>query len=302
MAASEKPSDAAIYLTPMPELPEVETIVRSLRNPADWTLKDSQPMNARPGVVGRGIGSVQLLWPRTLATPDVQRFTQRLIGQTIQQVGRRGKFIVISFEQDTLLIHLRMSGDLRVENQTADLLPHDRLKIDFIDGVRLVFNDTRKFGRVWLVEDPQIVLNKLGPEPLDPTFLGVDLYERLHKSARSVKTLLLDQSLIAGIGNIYSDEALHRARIHPSTPGKALTLEQSEHLLTGIREVLEEGIRRNGASIDWVYRGGDFQNHFRVYQRTGQACLVCGTPIERRVIGQRSSHFCPVCQPEIKKG
>lgn len=286
----------------MPELPEVETIVRSLRNPADWPLEDSQPLNTRPGVVGRSVASAQVLWTRTLAIPDIQSFYERIHGQTVQRVERRGKFIVLSFERDTLLIHLRMSGDLRVEGQTAALQTHDRLILNFTDGLRLVFNDTRKFGRVWLVSDPQVVLGNLGPEPLDLTLRGLDLYERLHKSARNIKTLLLDQSLLAGVGNIYSDEVLFRARIHPSISGKMLTLEETERLLAAIREVLEEGIRRNGASIDWVYRGGDFQNHFRVYQRTGQSCLVCGTAIERRVIGQRSSHFCPFCQPEIKNG
>jgi formamidopyrimidine-DNA glycosylase len=103
------------------------------------------------------------------------------------------------------------------------------------------------------------------------------------------------------VGNIYSDEALHRARLHPALPGKQVTIEQAQELLSAIRETLAEGIARNGASIDWVYRGGDFQNHFRVYQRTGEPCPVCGTKIERRIMNQRSSHFCPRCQPLVEK-
>ncbi len=114
---------------------------------------------------------------------------------------------------------------------------------------------------------------------------------------RQFKPLLLDQTFLAGLGNIYTDEALFLARLHPLKPSNSLTFEQSARLLASIREVLQEGIRHNGASIDWVYRGGDFQNHFRTYQRTGEPCPVCGAPIERILVGQRSSHFCPVCQP-----
>jgi formamidopyrimidine-DNA glycosylase len=206
-------------------------------------------------------------------------------------------------DRDTLLIHLRMSGGLRVEStQDEDgnprpLQPHDRLVLDFQENLRLVLNDPRKFGRVWLVKDPAEVLNSLGPEPLDPAYTAEDLRNALKNRQRSIKPLLLDQTFIAGLGNIYTDEALHLAKIHPLTPAARLTEMEVEHLWLAIRSVLMEGIRRNGASIDWVYRGGDFQNHFRVYGRSGQPCPVCGTPIERIVVGQRGTHFCPVCQP-----
>mgnify|MGYP002410481593 FL=1 len=206
---------------------------------------------------------------------------------------------MIKLTRGTLLIHLRMSGDIRIESASEPLQKHDRMLINFTDGIRLVFNDTRKFGRVWLVEDAQSVLGSLGPEPLDDTLTAQDLLERLCKSSRCIKTLLLDQTVIAGVGNIYSDEALHRAGLHPALPGRQITLRQTGKLLAAIRETLTEGIERNGASIDWVYRGGDFQNHFRVYQRTGEPCLVCGTAIERCIIGQRSTHYCPKCQPII---
>jgi len=267
----------------MPELPEVETIVRSLRN--------------KPGILGRRITSAQVLWARTIAVPELDEFTQRISGQTIVAVERRGKFIVIRLSADALLIHLRMSGDIRVESEVEPVQKHDRLLLNFGNCTRLAFNDTRKFGRVWLTPDITTVVGELGPEPFDFELTGDMLFSRLQRSSRCVKTLLLDQSVIAGVGNIYSDEALHRARLHPALSGKQVTLEQSKSLLAAIRETLTEGIARNGASIDWVYRGGDFQNHFRVYQRTGKPCPVCGTKIERRVIGQRSSHFCPHCQP-----
>jgi formamidopyrimidine-DNA glycosylase len=280
----------------MPELPEVETIVRSLRNPENDLLKDEQSLRGRSGIIGKTIHDADLRWLRTLATPEPEVFQQRITGQNILSVDRRGKFIVMTLDAGTLLFHLRMSGDLRVESQTQPVQTHDRLIINFVDKQRLVFNDTRKFGRVWLVDEVSEIFANLGPEPLDPKLTGEDLYESWSRSTRMIKTLLLDQSLLAGVGNIYSDEALFRARIHPSTPGRFLTVEKCDQLLAAVREVLEEGIRRNGASIDWVYRGGDFQNYFKVYQRTGEACEICGTPIERLVIGQRSSHFCPHCQ------
>jgi formamidopyrimidine-DNA glycosylase len=280
----------------MPELPEVETIVRSLQNPKEWHFAEGQTLRERPGVAGRQVRDAVLTWERTLATPDVQEFSRRIAGKTIRSVGRRGKFVILMLDDDSLLFHLRMSGDLRVEEQSSVQLPHDRLWLNFKDGTKLVFNDTRKFGRAWLVKDQQQILGDLGPEPFDPALSGEDLYKSWVRSSRAIKTLLLDQALLAGVGNIYSDEALFRAGINPLTPGSELTHEKSQKLLEAIREVLKEGIERNGASIDWVYRGGDFQNHFRVYQRTGEACTVCGTPIERLVIGQRSSHFCPVCQ------
>jgi formamidopyrimidine-DNA glycosylase len=215
----------------------------------------------------------------------------------VTSLGRRAKFIVIGLDPDTLLIHLRMSGDLRVEPDNPKLdQTHDRMILRFSDGTRLVFNDPRKFGRVWLVRDPSRVFAGLGPEPLDPSFTPQLLYERLHASRRQVKPLLLDQSFLAGLGNIYTDEALHRAKIHPLSSSERISPEGAARLWEAIRGTLNEGIQRNGASIDWVYRGGDFQNNFRVYQRTGQPCPVCGTPVERLVIGQRGSHFCPVCQ------
>ena len=158
------------------------------------------------------------------------------------------------------------------------------------------FNDTRKFGRVWLLTDPQSILGRLGPEPLDEAFTAREFHTRLACRKRQLKPLLLDQTFLAGLGNIYTDEALFLAKLHPLSSSNALSQGQATRLLGTIREVLNEGILHNGASIDWVYRGGEFQNHFRVYQRTGEPCLVCGTPIERILVGQRSSHFCPVCQ------
>lgn len=278
----------------MPELPEVETIVRAL-------LKGGR--DSSPSIIGCVISESCVLWERTLAEPSPVDFNARLIGQQIEEITRRGKFICVQLSQDTLLVHLRMSGDLRVEPSAisdGSLNPfqkHDRLAINFQDKTRLVFNDTRKFGRVWLVNNSQSVLGDLGPEPLDPNFRAEDLTRLLQSRSRQLKPLLLDQSFIAGIGNIYADEALHAAGLHPLNLSNQLSNENCSRLWHAIRNVLEAGILRNGASIDWVYRGGSFQNEFRVYGRTGLPCGVCETSIQRIIVGQRSSHFCPVCQP-----
>jgi formamidopyrimidine-DNA glycosylase len=271
----------------MPELPEVETIANLLR----------QGTESQPAIIGKKITGARLLWERCLATPTFPEFKQRLIGQEIQKIWRRGKFLCLSLPSDILLIHLRMSGDLLVEPESAPVLTHHRLILNLEGGVRLAFNDARKFGRVWLVVDPATVFGDLGPEPLDPSFTALDLFHRLQASRRQIKPLLIDQSFVAGVGNIYADETLHHAKLHPLTPSHTLTFSQAERLHHSLRQVLEEGIRRNGTSIDWVYRGGDFQNYLRVYQRTGEPCLVCGTPIQKMIVGQRGTHFCPVCQP-----
>lgn len=268
----------------MPELPEVETIIRSLR----------------PALIGKTIFASDLLWKRTLASPSPATFQKLIRGQQIQDVLRRAKFIDIKLSASHLIIHLRMSGDLLVILGGYMPEKHDRLILKLNDDRALVFSDSRKFGRVWLVKDPSELFQNLGPEPLSDEFTPKWLLTALHTQRRQLKPLLLDQSFLAGLGNIYTDEALHMARLHPLTPSNSVTVEESEILWMAIREVLKEGIRRNGASIDWVYRGGDFQNHFRVYGRQGEACPVCGTKIERIVVGQRGTHFCPTCQAFTK--
>ena len=193
-----------------------------------------------------------------------------------------------------------MSGDLRVEVQQNNLenalLPHDRMSLVFEDDSAMIFNDTRKFGRVWLTSDPQKVLGHLGPEPLEEDLSADRFYLMLQERHRQLKPLLMDQDFLAGLGNIYTDEALFKARLHPLTIASQVNRDEAALLLASIREVLNEGIKRNGASIDWVYRCGDFQNTLSVYQRDGQSCYVCGAVIQRAVIGQRGSHFCPNCQ------
>lgn len=270
----------------MPELPEVETIRRYLQEGREGV----------PGLTGRRILSARLYWGRTLAIPSPEEFQRRLPGQTIQGFGRRGKFLLAHLTADTLLFHLRMSGDMLVRPSGGPTAPHDRLVLELEGGLEWAFNDTRKFGRVWLVVDPQDVLGSLGPEPFDPALDAAAFYDMMHARRRQLKPLLLDQTFLAGLGNIYTDEALHRARLHPLALSDTVSPEQAARLLESIRAVLREGIRTQGASIDWVYRGGDFQNYFRVYKRTGEPCPVCGSPVVRILVGQRSTHYCPTCQ------
>ncbi|HUF38677.1 MAG TPA: zinc finger domain-containing protein, partial [Anaerolineales bacterium] len=157
--------------------------------------------------------------------------------------------------------------------------------------------DTRKFGRVWLVDDPEELFAGLGPEPLGDDFTPEWLFENLQTRSRQIKPLLLDQGFLAGVGNIYADESLHRAAIHPLRRSQTVSEPEARALWGHLRDVLHESINNNGASIDWVYRGGTFQNVFRVYGRTGEPCPNCGGVIEKIVVGQRGTHLCPNCQP-----
>ena len=264
----------------MPELPEVETIARKLA----------------PDLVGRTIKEADLRWKRTLAKPSPKNFKEQVKGQKIIKVTRRAKYFILRLSDVDLLIHLRMSGDLFIRNSTIQPEKHDRLIIKLTGNKSLVFNDTRKFGRVWLTANPQEVLGKLGPEPLGRDFTPQWLFEALNRKHRQLKPLLLDQTFLAGLGNIYTDEALHIAKLHPLGLSDSVSRKQAWALHEAIRKVLKEGIKRNGASIDWAYRGGEFQNYFRVYDREGKQCIVCGTQIQKLIVGQRGTHICPKCQ------
>ena len=278
----------------MPELPEVETIMQRLRNGTSEV----------PPVSGQTIQSVEVTWARIIEEPDPQTFKQKLVGQTIQDVSRRGKFLHFSLDEGHLIGHLRMSGDIRMEKRLSDSgepLPienYDRVVINFRDRWRMAFSNIRKFGRMWYVQDSQTVLGDLGPEPLDPNFTPQRLFEILQSHHRQIKPLLMDQKTIAGMGNIYTDEALFRAKIHPLRLSNSLSRSETDSLHTSIQNTLRQGIRQFGASVDWVYRGGDFQNHFNVYQKDDEPCPHCGTMLQKTLVGQRGTHFCPSCQKE----
>ena len=272
----------------MPELPEVETVVRELR---------------KAGLVGRRIVRAQVFWPRTVAAPAPERFARDIRGREIRRFSRRGKFIVAELAGDrALLVHLRMSGHLDVRPAGTRPRRHDRVVWTLDDGRRIHFEDTRKFGRVWLVRDPAAVLGDLGPEPL--AISTTDFAAGLAVRARRLKPLLLDQTFLAGVGNIYSDEALWAARLHPRRRSDALTGAQAAELLRAIQAVLRKGIRNLGTTFGAgithfvLPRGerGRNQEQLQAYGQTGAPCPRCGTPIRRILVGQRSTHFCPACQ------
>ena len=271
----------------MPELPEVETVVRGLRGP----------------LVGRTITAAWLDWPNSLVHPNPDEFRTQIAGQQVQQITRRGKYILCGLDRATLIIHLKMTGRLYVipdtARQEADRWVHFRFQLD--NAHQLRFSDARKFGRVYLTPDPGWVVNKLGPEPLEDAFTLDAFRDRLARRSGILKALLLNQSFVAGIGNIYADEALFRACIHPQRTADSLAPAEQAALYESIRAVLNAGITCEGASINWYRKPdgtqGEAQKHFFAYGRTGQPCLRCGTPIDRIQVGGRSTHFCPTCQP-----
>ena len=277
----------------MPELPEVETIVRRLRNGS----------SIFPPVPGHTIQDVIINWDKIIAPPENPKsFKHQLVGKTILDVRRRGKFLHFPLDDGHLIGHLRMSGDMRMESRISEqgtplsLQAYDQVVINFKAPWRLVFVNVRKFGRMYVTRDPQSIFGDLGPEPLDPEFSVERFSKKLHSHSRQIKPLLLDQGFIAGLGNIYTDEALFRAKIHPLRKSDSLSGQETQQLHHAIQAVLREGIVQFGASLDWVYRGGEFQNYFKVYGREEEPCPNCGSSIKKISVGQRGTHFCPQCQ------
>jgi len=280
----------------MPELPEVETYVRELE----------------PALQNRTISGATVRWPRTIEAPDVATFTQTIQGYQFTSFDRRGKYMLLGVREprsgsvQTLIVHLRMTGRLVLYDQPTAPGKHTHLLFDLLDGGQLHFQDSRKFGRVWLVNDVEPILKKLGPEPLQEKFTVDGFAEKLASRAAPIKALLLDQAVVAGVGNIYADESLHLAGIHPARKGRDLTSAEISALHEHIQGVLRKAIAGHGSSLGdsgiQNYQRpngeqGSFQEEHRVFQRTGNPCLACGSPIERIVISQRSTHFCPTCQP-----
>ncbi len=267
----------------MPELPEVETIKNELL----------------PYVSGRKITGVDLFWERMLRQPLPDEFQARIKGQKIKGITRRGKYLVFSLESgEWLLIHLKMSGALLAGRGLSPRFTRAVFHLD--DGSDIYFCDPRKFGRIQLVRDKNSVLGKIGIEPLDDSFTAEVLGKLLKKRKAPLKAVLLDQGLIAGIGNMYADEALFEAAINPLRAANGLSADEIKRLHRAIRVVLKAAIESKGASVSNYYRPGgekgSAHSHFKVAHRAGENCPVCGTPLERIPIRQRGSCFCPKCQ------
>ncbi len=281
----------------MPELPEVETVARDLRGL----------------VVGATIVGASGDWPRLIRShASVDAFADAIAGRRIEAVGRRAKLVVVELSGNAALtIHLKMTGQLFVVPAGAASDRHVHLALALDDGRELRFRDIRKFGRVGLwprdpltgvvldAEDGGELFAGHGPEPLDDTFTLRAFRARLRARRGRLKPLLLDQAFIAGIGNIYADESLWRARLHPLRRAASLHPPDEARLYREIRAVLTEAIERRGSSVDdYTAPDGDgaMQEHLRVYQRAGAPCLRCGRPVRRIVVGQRATHFCSWCQ------
>ena len=269
----------------MPELPEVETVVRSLNKK----------------IQGRILYGITNEWPRHLATHDVHEMSERVYGTRIIRVLRRGKYILIPLDSaDTLIVHLRMTGQLLLQCSEAPVPDHTHTIFHLSDDVELRFRDVRKFGRVYLTSDPNLIVGELGPEPLAESFTSELLSEMLATRHRILKPLLLDQRFIAGIGNIYADEALHGAQLAPRRLSNSLTQSEATQLHSSIQRTLQSAIDNRGATIN-DYRQpdgteGEMQNSFKVYGLEGEPCPRCNGIIERMVLGGRSTYFCPSCQ------
>ncbi|HIG11569.1 MAG: bifunctional DNA-formamidopyrimidine glycosylase/DNA-(apurinic or apyrimidinic site) lyase [bacterium] len=274
----------------MPELPEVETVARLVR----------------PDLEGRRVRAVRAFWPRTIGEHSEGEFAALVSGARIARVWRRAKYIVLDLERrgrpaGQILVHLRMTGRLHITPGRSQPRDHERLRLSLEGGRALSFIDVRKFGRVRFMHSAEGLFRALGPEPLEDGFSALWLLQALRGRRRALKPLLLDQSFLAGLGNIYVDEALHRARLHPLRISHKLSAQAVTRLWAEIRATLSEAIEREGSSFDRFYRTpegqpGSYQHQFQVYGRQGQACKSCGSTVVKFTVAQRGTHICRSCQ------
>ncbi|RBW71497.1 DNA-formamidopyrimidine glycosylase [Bacillus taeanensis] len=273
----------------MPELPEVETVKRTLQQL----------------VIGKKIKDVKVMWPKIIKHPDdVEEFKVKCIGQTIHNMERRGKFLKFLLDDYVLVSHLRMEGKYGLYQQEEPADKHTHVFFVFEDGTELRYRDVRKFGTMHLfekgTEETRLPLSQLGYEPFSEEFTLDVLNEALSRTTRKVKVALLDQTTVVGLGNIYVDEALYRANIHPERLAKDIGAEEAAKLHQEIIKTLSEAVEQGGSTIrSYVNSQGQigmFQQQLFVYGRKGEACKKCRTMIEKSVVGGRGTHFCPNCQ------
>ncbi|MCL2707311.1 MAG: bifunctional DNA-formamidopyrimidine glycosylase/DNA-(apurinic or apyrimidinic site) lyase [Dehalococcoidia bacterium] len=273
----------------MPELPEVETIKNQLM----------------PLVVGRRIQSVEFLWTKTLLAPSIAEFDQAIRDRVIEGVDRRGKYLILRLDSaNVLLVHMRMTGSFLVSNGNEPPSRHTRVVVYLDNGLRMFFVDPRKFGKFQLVSEDNSPLSRLGMEPMTGAFTAQRLSAVMTGRKIPVKVLLVDQSILAGIGNMYADEALFEALIHPLRSADSLSEQEIARLRGAIISVLTKAIESGGASVSNYFHPdglkGKAQESFKVAHRKGENCIICRTPIERIVVRQRGTYFCPNCQRRIR--
>ncbi len=272
----------------MPELPEVETIKNELL----------------PYVVGHSISGVTLFWEGMLRQPSLAEFYSRINGQEITGLKRRGKYLIFSLSSgDLLVIHLKMSGSLLIGKDSSESPKYSRAIIHLNNGTSIFFSDPRKFGRIQLVKGNSSIFDRLGPEPLAADFTPEVLARRLSRRKAPIKAVLLDQGFVAGIGNMYADEALFFAGIHPLRPASSLSQDEIKRLHGAIGQVLRSAIGSKGASIVNYLRPdgtpGTAHLQFKVAHGRGKNCPDCSTLLKRIVVRNRGTYFCPRCQPEF---
>lgn len=274
----------------MPELPEVETVRRTLNEL----------------ITGKQIEHVTVRLPRIIQRPDdIQAFAHMLAGHSIVNVERRGKFLRFVLDGLVMVSHLRMEGRYGLFLQDDPLDKHTHVIFHFTDGTELRYTDVRQFGTMHLFQPGEDLLlkplNKLGDEPLDPSFTVERFKQIVTAKNTKIKPLLLNQEYVVGIGNIYVDEALHRAGIHPETSARSLSVEQLNKLHHAIVTTLTEAVNAGGSSVKSYVNGqgesGSYQQQHRIYGRKDQPCSTCGTLIEKSVVAGRGTHICPNCQP-----
>ncbi len=270
----------------MPELPEVETTRAGIE----------------PHLLGQTVAAVEIRQPR-LRWPIDPKLPRLLKQQRIEQVGRRGKYILIQVGDGTLILHLGMSGSLRITDPTLPMRKHDHAVMTLSGGKQLRLHDPRRFGALlWWEGDPadHPLLAKLGPEPLAPDFDGAYLHNASRHRRVSIKPFIMNSQVVVGVGNIYANEALFLAGIHPGRSAGRISRQRHDKLAISIQQVLRKAIRYGGSTLrDFVREDGQpgyFSQHLHVYDRAGEACSRCGTDIRKATLGQRSTFYCPRCQ------
>lgn len=272
----------------MPELPEVETVIRALKK----------------SIVGKQIKSVIILCPKIVEYPDINKFKKFLNNEKITSISRRGKYLIFHLDHWDLISHLRMEGNYEYFNEAGNISKHTHLIFIFSDNSELQYCDTRKFGRMVLLEKNRGLsyrgISKLGPEPLSDEFNLFDFKTAISNSKRAIKPLLLEQRIVAGLGNIYVDEVLWKAKIHPQKRANTLSKKEIVILRLSIINILSSAVKVGGTTIRSYFNNfseaGGYQNFLKVYGKKGCPCSRCGTIISKIKVEKRGTHFCPYCQ------